>query len=435
MRRSFVAFAALAALGLCTTGLIVPFGPSAAQQGPVKSSQAIAADLLFAGPESVDMRGGPGNGTSWLVDFVKKAQASGSQCPLDVNVTVMYGPKDAKDLQNRTYDPLFSQALAAARRDVLTGILNGFGPSVRVTANITKGIVNMVTVDARSAQDKEKPKLKTDSKPRKGTKVQPGQQIVVTMTARDDANRWQSGIKTVTLVADSDGNRLVAGPTYPPAATGCKATPPVREVRATYTVPANPPPVVRLTATAMDHVGLTDSDVGEFPTGDFYGTFTQVSFTVGRDVFRTRADIVLNHDGKGNLTGTMAGQQAYVDHSTGNCSFRMVQPNRFRVSLVGSFTERSSPKEGPTLKVFIGEISETVLRAEARCDGTGVRPIGPPGGWTFKMGIWGPEALLGAPSPLGEGEVLADGTRQYKWVNETGGAGTRGAVTLRRARN
>lgn len=338
MRKSVAGLAVLAALAALSS--IIPPGPSVAQHGPTKSSQAIAADLLFAGPESVDMRAGPGAGTSWLVDFVKKAQASGSQCPLDVNVTVMYGPKDAKDLQNRTYDPLLSQALAAARRDVLTGILEGFGPSVRVTANVTKGIVNLVMVDARSAQDKEKPKLKTNSKPPKGTKVQPGQQIVVTLTARDDANQWQSGIKTVTLVADSEGNQLIAGPTYPPhSVAGCTGTPPVREVRATYTVPANPPPVVRLTATAMDHVGLTDSDVGEFPTGDFYGTFTQVSFTVGRDVFRTRADIVLNHDGKGNLTGTMTGQQEHVDYSTGSCSFRMVQPNRFRVSLIGSRNE------------------------------------------------------------------------------------------------
>ena len=382
------------------------------------------------------MRAGPGAGTSWLVDFIKKAQASGSQCPLDVNVTVMYGPKDAKDVQNRTYDPLLSQALAAARLDVLSGILKGFGASVRVTANTTKGLVNMVTVDARGAQDKEKPRLETNSKPPKGTKVQPGQQIVVTMVARDDANQWQSGIKTVTLVADSEGDRLIAGPTYPPhSVAGCTGTPPVREVRATYIVPANPPPVVRLTATAMDHVGLADSDVGEFPTGDFYGTFTQVSFTVGRDVFRTRADIVLNHDGKGNLTGTMTGQNEHVDYSTGGCSFRMVQPGRFRVGLVGSSTERSSPKEGPALKVFIGKIDETALRAEGRCQGSGIKPIGPPGGWTFKVGVWGADVLLGSPSPLGEGEVLADGTRQYKWRHETGGVGTAGTVTLHRTRD
>ena len=131
----------------------------------------------------------------------------------------------------------------------------------------------------------------------------------------------------------------------------------------------------------------------------------------------------------------MTGQNEHVDYSTGGCSFRMVQPGRFRVGLVGSFTERSSPKEGPALKVFIGKIDETALRAEGRCQGSGIKPIGPPGGWTFKVGVWGADVLLGSPSPLGEGEVLADGTRQYTWRHETGGVGTAGTVTLHRTRN
>ena len=278
MRRSFAIVSALAALALGAIGLIAPFGQSSAQQakGP---SQAIAADLLFAGPDSPDFRAGPGAGTSWLVDFVKKAQAAqpqGSQCPIDVDVSVMEGlPPDFVKIPaaDRETARLFNQALAAARRDAIGAVLKGFGPSVQVSANVTSGLARMVTISAQTTKDKEKPKLDTTSKPPKGTKVQPGQQIVVTMVARDDANQWQSGIKTVTLVADSEGDRLVAGPTYPPhSVAGCTGTPPVREVRATYTVPANPPPVVRLTATAMDHVGLTDSDVGEFPTGDFYGT-------------------------------------------------------------------------------------------------------------------------------------------------------------------
>ncbi|MBX9777918.1 MAG: hypothetical protein K2Y71_26355 [Xanthobacteraceae bacterium] len=441
MERFIAMIATSAALALGSIGLIVPSGQSAAQ-APKGPSQSIAADRLFNGPDSTDMPGGAGRGTSWLVDFVTKAQQAqaGSKCPIDVDVTVFAGvhPGIVKTTTKADLDRLRveNQALAFARRDVIASILKGFGPSVRVTSEVSEqGLARMVAISAHSAQDKEKPKLTTTSKPTKGSKVQPGQQIVVTMKARDDANAWQSGIKTVTLVADSEGDRLIAGPTYPPAPAGCVGTPPEREVRATYTVPANPPPVVRLTATAMDHVGLTDFDVGEFPTGDFYGTFTQVSFTVGRDVYRTQADIVFNHDGKGNLTGTMTGRQVHVDYSTGGCSFRMVQPGRFRVSLVGAFTETSSPKEGSTLKVFIRDIEETVLRAEALCDGGRGGPIGPPGGWTFKMGVWTPEQLLGSPSPLGEGEVLPDGTRQYKWTHETGGAGTRGTVTLRRAAN
>ena len=75
MRTSFARPATLTVLALAALSSIIPPGSSVAQQGPTKSSQAIAADLLFAGPESVDMRAGPGAGTSWLVDFVKKAQA------------------------------------------------------------------------------------------------------------------------------------------------------------------------------------------------------------------------------------------------------------------------------------------------------------------------------------------------------------------------
>lgn len=419
MRKSVAGLAVLTALA--ALALNFPPGPSVAQQGPTQSSQSIAPDRLFAGPESVDMRAGHGAGTSWLVDFVKKAQASGSQCALDVNVTVMFGPKDAKDLQNRTYDPLFSEALAAARRDVLTGILKGFGPSVRVTANITKGLTNMVTVDARSAQDKEAPKLEIDSKPRKGTKVHPGQQIVVTMTARDDANRWQSGIKTVTLVADSEGDRLVAGPTYPPS-TGCKATPAARDVRATYTVPADPPPVVRLTATAMDHAGLTGADVIEFPTGDWHGTLEMLNPNEGSQQTRTRAEFVLNHDGKGNLTGAMTGEQELVPSSRSGCSFKTNQPNRFRMVLVGSHTEKGSPK------VLINDVQETKLKVGVQCEAT------PPQEYEASIRTYlHIPYFLGTPSPMGDGELLSDGSRRYRMPDNVTTMNL--TVRLRRARN
>jgi hypothetical protein len=427
MKRSFVVFAALAALGLCTTGLIVPFGSSAAQQG-TKSSQSIAADLLFAGPESADFRAGAGAGTSWLVNFVQKAQqaqGTASKCPIDVDVSVMAGlhPDYAKATAAQRRDiELVAGALHPARRDAIAGVLEGFGPSVRVNVNVTKGLARMVTISAQTAKDKEKPKLDTTSKPPKGTRVKAGQEIVVTMKARDDANAWQSGIKTVTLVADSEGDALIAGPTYPPAPAGCTGTPPEREVTATYKVPPNPPPIVRLTATAMDHVGLTDSDIGEFPTGDFYGTFRSESASR----YFTRADIVLNHDGKGNLTGTMIGQQR-TDFSwdNGRCFQRTIRPNNFRIALVGSYTE---VQKGSTLKVFFKEIEETKILEETWCKGSSAAPNRLELG--FKTRVWGTESFLGTPSPLGEGEVLADGTRQYKWEHPDGVTAT---VTLRRA--
>ena len=204
----------------------------------------------------------------------------------------------------------------------------------------------------------------------------------------------------------------------------CEGMPEARTLVLTYTVPRNPPPVIRLVAVTEDHVGLSDHDTGEFPIGDWHGTFRSVTFTVGRDVYRTEADIVLNHDGRGNLTGTMVGQQVAVAYSTGNCSLRTVQPNRFRVALVGAYTE------GRAFKVFIKEVEETKLKSEMRCSSGGTQYE-----HTFKIAIWGHEAFLGTPSALGEGEVLADGTRQYKFEHETGGAGTRTTATLKPARN
>ncbi len=108
--------------------------------------------------------------------------------------------------------------------------------------------------------DKKPPTLDTNWAPIGGTAVKPGDQIKVTMVARDDPNPRPSGIKTIQLVADSEDGRLVASENYEPCSEG------ERRVEATYTVPANPPPVVRLTALAEDHAGLMDTDVGEFPT-------------------------------------------------------------------------------------------------------------------------------------------------------------------------
>jgi hypothetical protein len=167
------------------------FGSAAlAQSGPTR---AIAADDLFAGPESPDFRGGVGKGVSLLTNIVQQAQTPGSQCPTDVDFTVMGGAHS---------DALIRQALAAARRDAIEAVLRGFGPSVRVTAMpTTSGLVSMVFISAQTAKDKEKPKLDVTWTPPKGTKVSVGTRITAKAVARDDANRWQSGIKTIDLDA------------------------------------------------------------------------------------------------------------------------------------------------------------------------------------------------------------------------------------------
>jgi hypothetical protein len=281
------------------------------------------------------------------------------------------------------------------------------------------------------APDMEKPTLKTTSQPPKGTKVNPGDRIIVRMEASEeygDARRgWQSGIKKIQL-RDESLNRDVPpyhvdnGPMRP-----CAQKPWKQQLEVTYVVPPNPPPVIRLRATAWDFAGNKDDDVGEFPTGDWVGTFTYEGVSVAAVKSHASADIVLNHDGQGNLRGTMVGQhQIPAGTSPNGCSWQPGQPNRFRVTLVGSHTE------GRSFKVFIENVVEdTGIKYMLQCSGI---PIPVALERAFFPYAWGYKAFLGTPSPLGEGEVLPNGNRQYKFGSPSG-PGPAWTVTLRRARN
>jgi hypothetical protein len=108
------------------------------------------------------------------------------------------------------------------------------------------------------------------------------------MTARDDTTRWQTGTRTIELFADSEGGRLVASQIYPPHLPTCEGQPEPRTLRAVYRVPDEPPPIVRLRAVTKDHAGHQDFDVGEFPTGDWYGSIT--SFLNG-NIYNNKAVI------------------------------------------------------------------------------------------------------------------------------------------------
>jgi hypothetical protein len=394
----------LAAVGLLGVGALVP--AALAQQGP----QEFSTFRIFEG-DSVVLNPGA---VQRLAEAIRRAQTPGD-CPVGrLKVRAAEG------------DPLFQQAVSFARRDAILAALDRLGIPVAGRLVVETSVFGGPEGDDTIYEnwgDRTPPSLRTTSDPPKGSKVQPGQRIVVRMAARDDTDRWQTGIKTIHLVAESEGGRDL--PPTPVRYEPC-SDPREKRVEATYVVPSDPPPVVRLKATATDHANLTDFDIGEFPTGDFYGTFTYDLVGPGQP-FHAQADIVLKHDGKGNLTGTMVGQQRASPFAVGACTSSSVQPGRFRVSLVGSFTERSSPSEGHTLKVFVGDaIEDTPHIEEWRCSGRVQRVERP-----FKLSVWPQQAFLGTPSFLGDGEVLPDGTRRYKFESFP----STWAVTLRRARN
>ncbi|MFN0218113.1 MAG: hypothetical protein ACKVP4_04765 [Hyphomicrobium sp.] len=332
-RERFVSLPCLT-IAVMLAALIGATGIGSAALAQQAQTASIPSDDLFW-PNTVDFKPGPG-AVARLTDVVKRAQAPGSQCPTDVDFTVLAGPHPE--------GPLIRDALATARRDVIEVVLRGFGPSVRVTKNVnSSSLVDMVVISAQSAKDKESPKLDTNSVPRKGSKVKPRDTITVTMVARDHANLWQSGIKTIQLVAESEGGRLIVSENYPPPPpAGCIALAPARRVEATYTVPDNPPPIVRLTAVAEDHVGLMDTDAAEFPTkGDWFGTLKFSSEGVVLGVTTTITDlmdIVLDYDGQGNLTGSLVGNRSFNQQGNPECSWAVTIPNKLRGKLIGSYT-------------------------------------------------------------------------------------------------
>ncbi len=212
------------------------------------------------------------------------------------------------------------------------------------------------------ARDQEPPTLDTNSSPRKGSKAKGGDEIKVKMIARDDAGRWPTGVKTIQLVADSEAGRFIASENYEPCAEPNEHT-----VEATYVVPPNPPPIVRLTALAEDHAGHLDTDVGEFPTGDWYGTFGWTHTCVGGgNTDRTRgiADFSLDYDRRGNLTGALSGSIPERVQTIPSCTFAYVLPGTFSAGLVGSYTP------GPdTFFVQAVDVQTKPGRASFTCEG------------------------------------------------------------------
>lgn len=253
MRRWCACLGALCVLAPAAVGVA---GRAAAHQPSV----GFATFGLFQAPDSVEMKP---DVLRQLADAIRQARSPGN-CPLGrLRIRVAEG------------DTLFQSALVAARRDAALAGLQQLGVQVAgrlfVETAIFGGPEGHDTVYDYPPRDQTKPALHTTSQPPKGSKVKEGDRILVTMVGRDDSDQWQHGIAILRMTAESEGGRNVA-PT--PVTYEACSDPREKRVVATYTVPANPPPIVRLKALAKDHAGLEDTDVGEFPTGDWYGTIT-----------------------------------------------------------------------------------------------------------------------------------------------------------------
>jgi hypothetical protein len=120
---------------------------------------------------------------SALVEAARRAEAP-AQCPLG-----------ALSIVTPEGDPLFQQALAAARRQAVLQLLNNAG--IDTSRFFVDSLVAGTKNDAwlSGDLDRARPTLTTTSGPANGSKVKAGDEITVTMVTRDDAEpkAWQTG--------------------------------------------------------------------------------------------------------------------------------------------------------------------------------------------------------------------------------------------------
>ena len=295
---------------------------------PALAQQAQTADIvtfdLFTG-DTFDLI--PGEASKFL-HAARKAQAPDG-CTLG-RIT-MFVPEG---------EDLIWLATGGARRDAVLQLLNvnGIDPS-RFFADVLPFGRDDTGNDAQleySPSDNDPPKLTVTSMPEKGKKVRANQRITVKAIASDDTNRWQTGIKSIDLTSEGGGPFGFQDYSQPP--TTCQSPPAPRTLQGVYTVPANPPPLVRLRAAAKDFAGNEIDLLANFPTGDWYGRIDwRIPFPSGR--LWGRLDLTFDYDGQGNLKGRMAGDSHVETQPRGEfCGMTTQTPAKNSANLVGQYT-------------------------------------------------------------------------------------------------
>jgi hypothetical protein len=169
--------------------------------------------------------------------------------------------------------------------------------------------------------------------PPKNSKVKAHDRITAKVIARDDANLWQSGIKTIDL--DVQGGGSFGFEDYPQPPQTCENPPPARHLEGVYTVPANPPPVVRLHVIAKDYAGNETDVWAEFPTGDWYGTIKKTAKGGGHN-HTINIDYAFEIERSGTLKGRAYARIRTEGNEVPGCTLLWTYaPSEFEIPLGG----------------------------------------------------------------------------------------------------
>ncbi len=155
------------------------------------------------------------------------------------------------------------------------------------------------------------PRVYVVSTPARGSKVKPGDKINLKVTAQErrKGGPWQTGVKMIQVIALPGGQ--VGEPwvnSASPLSQKCEQKTWERKYEATYTVPNNPPPIIKICALAEDYVGNEASNCGDFPTGEWYGTLREhAQGNIYNDTVEVHFSFNEERDGTIKGTGRVAG--------------------------------------------------------------------------------------------------------------------------------
>jgi len=181
--------------------------------------------------------------------------------------------------------------------------------------------------------DRAAPLLLGGSSPPHGTAVQAGDTIKIHITASEPTNEGaQEGIEDIQLTGP-DG--LIDSADYGKHPIACDRSRLFKTLTTTYTVPANPPAVIHLTAIAHDFAGNESIPLtADFPTG-------HNAWTVSFDLDRHNPVCPETEIGTGTLTvaanGTVQGTTSGNYTAGGTCRVPYSRAGSFTGIVTGTF--------------------------------------------------------------------------------------------------
>jgi hypothetical protein len=296
---------------VCCTAAIALFGMADGSGGPC-SGTPCRIPALFE-PDLADLKSGNNQALS---DFIKGAldRIKGGNKDMDKDCYPRPFTITVYTAADRDLD--FQTQLQQARMDALVSYFKEQGLDPQKNVEQVDGLSGKKldgTADGTyNDVDRDPPVIKMTSEPPENNKVKPGEKITIHATASErhaDGHRsYPSGVKSLQLIANGtvmDSKDYGMKP--PPCEVRPFEPPPV------YTVPKNPPEIVQLLVYAEDATGHGTSKEADFPTrGDWYGRLDWSVHQVvptGRQEWFGHADLMLDDDGRGGLTGTLSGTE------------------------------------------------------------------------------------------------------------------------------